>query len=103
MAASWIGEGSIAFPVAAVDLVPPRIMLFEPLEILRAHRIGSPEVERPNRCQDLAHRMMRPFRIRRSLGYARRRLNAEFGQAIEIATDEVVGHPFLPLVFIGPG
>jgi hypothetical protein len=102
MVAGRIGKGSIAFPVAAVDLVPAGIMLLEPLEIPRTHRIGAPEVERPNSRQDLANRMMRPFGVRCGLGHARRRLNAEFGQAIEIAADKIVGDPFLPLILVGP-
>src|ERR1700722_17644598 len=102
MSAGRIGEGSIAFPVTAIDLVPAGIMFLEPLEVRWAHRIGAPEVERPDSRQDLANRMMRPFGIRRGLGDARRCLNAEFGEAIEIATDKVVGDPFLPLILVGP-
>jgi hypothetical protein len=45
---------------------------------------------------------MRPFGVCGGLGDARRGLNAKFGQAIEIATNKVIGDPFLPLILVGP-
>ena len=83
-------------------LVPSRIVLLELIKISRAHYIRTPEIKRPDRGENLACRMVTPLNVLGSLSYTRRRLNTKLAQAVDVAADEVIRDPFLPLILVCP-
>src|SRR3954464_3603631 len=77
-------------------------MPLEPLGVARVHGIGAPEIQRPNRGEDQANRMVHPIQIGSRLSEPGGRSDAELRELLQIAPHKVVHYPLLPLILIGP-